>query len=438
MQYSLKKAIKQGCLIVALWAGATNVYSQTERTSFDGSIFSAGLEKKLSAYLEKNNEATSVKSTIKKPNKNLVPPVLENQVKARLAKVKSAIELTYNKDVLGWVHLYTIRKRKYTEEILRRTSFYFPVFEQALKRYGIPEELKYLPIVESALRPNAKSFANAVGLWQFIPSTGSSYGLRQDWLIDERMDIYKSTDAACRYLQGMNKYFNDWQLTLAAYNCGPGRVIQAVKKAKKEAALKGKPFKKDFWNIYKYLPKETRGYVPAFIAASYTLHYYKNHNLTLNNPIPAIPSNVVIVKQFIDLKKFAKALEEPYEKIHLLNTHLKRQVLTPHWKGYPIRIPSNKKEFYEKNKTKILTAARQVNNRNMNYRVRKVKYFPDRKKIKRDRRLRSYHVVKAGDSLEQIAKTHQLSIPEIRLWNLMPSNQVSEGQVLLLLKPRKK
>lgn len=186
------------------------------------------------------------------------------------------------------------------------------------------------------------------------------------------------------------------------------------------------------------MPKETRGYVPAFIAASYTLHYYKNHNLTLNNPIPAIPSNVVIVKQFIDLKKFAKALEEPYEKIHLLNTHLKRQVLTPHWKGYPIRIPSNKKEFYEKNKTKILTAARQVNNRNMNYRVRKVKYFPDRKKIKRDRRLRSYHVVKAGDSLEQIAKTHQLSIPEIRLWNLMPSNQVSEGQVLLLLKPRKK
>lgn len=437
MQYSLKKALKQGCLMVALWAGATTAYSQTN-TSFDGSVFATGVEKKLSAYLNKTNSTKSKKSTVKKANKNLVPPVLEGQVKNRLAKVKSNIELTYNKDVLGWVHLYTIRKRKYTEEILRRTSFYFPVFEKALKRHGIPEELKYLPIVESALRPNAKSFANAVGLWQFIPSTGSNYGLRQDWLIDERMDIYKSTDAACRYLKGMNKYFNDWQLTLAAYNCGPGRVIQAVKKAKKEAATKGKPFKKDFWTIYKYLPKETRGYVPAFIAASYTLHYYKKHNLTLNNPIEAIPSDVVIVKQFVDLKKFAKALEEPYEKIHLLNTHLKRQVLTPHWKGYPIRIPVEKKAFYEQNKTKILMAARRVDKYNMNYRARAVKYFPDRKKIKRDRRIKRYYVVKSNDSLAKIAKTNKVSITEMRLWNLLPSNKVSEGQVLLLLKPRKK
>lgn len=437
MQYSLKKAIKQGCLAVALWAGATTAYSQTNAL-YDGSVLAPEITKKLSAYLEKTGNAKSEKSTVKKPTKKSVPPVLENQVKARLSKVKSSIELTYNRDVLGWVHLYTIRKRKYTEEILRRTSFYFPVFEQALKRHGIPEELKYLPIVESALRPNAKSFANAVGLWQFIPSTGSNYGLRQDWLIDERMDIYKSTDAACRYLSGMNKYFNDWQLTLAAYNCGPGRVIQAVKKAKKEAATKGKTFKKDFWTIYKYLPKETRGYVPAFIAASYTLHYYKNHNLELVNPISAIPSDVVIVKQFVDLKKFAEALGEPYEKIHLLNTHLKRQVLTPHWKGYPIRIPASKKAFYEKNKTKILTAARRVNKYNMNYRARAVKYFPDRKKIKRDRRLKSYYVVKANDSLAEIAQKHQVNIAEMRLWNLLPSNAITKGQVLLLLKPRKK
>ena len=434
MQYSLKKAIRRGCLMIALWAGGTSVYSQN--TSFDGSVFAAELENNLSAF-GKIKKKVAIKPVVKKKfDKNFVPPVLEKEVKARLAKVKSSIELTYNRDVLGWIHLYTIRKREYTEEILRRTSFYFPVFEKTLKRHGIPEELKYLPIVESALRPNAKSFANAVGLWQFIPSTGSSYGLRQDWLIDERMDIYKSTEAACRYLQGMNKYFNDWQLTLAAYNCGPGRVIQAVKKAKREAIVKGIPFTKDFWNIYKYLPKETRGYVPAFIAASYTLHYYEQHNLLLTNPVKAIPSEVVIVKQFVDLKKFAKALNEPYDKIHLLNIHLKRQVLTANWKGYPLRIPKEKKAFYEKNKTKILLAARQVNSHSMNYRVRKVTYFPDRKKIKRDRRIKSYHVVKKGEILEKIAKANKVSVAQIRLWNRMPSNGVSTGQVLLLLKPR--
>lgn len=434
MQYSLKKAIKRGCLVVALWAGGTSAYSQN--TSFDGSVFAAELKNNLSALGKTEKKVISKPVVKNKFDKNFVPPVIENEVKARLAKVKSTIELTYNRDVLGWIHLYTVRKREYTEEILRRTSFYFPVFEKALKRHGIPEELKYLPIVESALRPNAKSFANAVGLWQFIPSTGSSYGLRQDWLIDERMDIYKSTEAACRYLQGMNKYFNDWQLTLAAYNCGPGRVIQAVKKAKKEAITKGVPFTRDFWNIYKHLPKETRGYVPAFIAASYTLHYYNKHNLVLANPIKAIPSETIIVKQFVDLKKFAKALNEPYDKIHLLNTHLKRQVLTANWKGYPLRIPKEKKAFYEKNKTKILMAARKVDKRNMNYRVRTVKYFPDRKKIKRDRRIKSYYVVKKGETLEKIAKANKVSVAQMRLWNRMPSNRITTGQVLLLLKPR--
>lgn len=432
MQYSLNNTIRRSCLlIVFLWAGEMFAQSQNN-TDFDGSVFSTDLEKHLNS--PKKKVETKIKKTEKKISKKLVPPVLENQVKERLGQVKSTIELTYNKDVLGWVHLYTIRKREYTEEILRRTSFYFPVFEKALKRHGIPEELKYLPIVESALRPNAKSFANAVGLWQFIPSTGRSFGLRQDWLIDERMDIYKSTEAACRYLKGMNTYFKDWQLTLAAYNCGPGRVIQAVKKAKKEAKEKGQTFKKDFWKIYRHLPKETRGYVPAFIAASYTLHYYKLHNLTLKNPILPIATETITIKQFLDLKKFAQALNEPYEKIQLLNVHLKRQVLTANWKGYPVRIPADKKAYYQKNKTKILVAARQMSQRNMNFRVRKVKYFPEKRTVKRDRRIKSYYVVQQGETLDKIAKNNKVSVTQMRLWNRLPSEELTKGQVLLILK----
>ena len=448
MQYSLKITIRHlGVLLALLWVAGIKAHSQSRQPS-EESFFLERLKAKWvnSAKASKQKGETSKGATkktsatkkAKKKVKKYVPPVLEDQVKKRLSKVKSDIELTYNKDVLGWVHLYTIRKREYTEEILRRTSFYFPVFEEALRRHGIPEELKYLPIVESALRPNAKSVANAVGLWQFIPSTGKSFGLQQNWLIDERMDIYKSTEAACRYLKSMNNYFKDWQLTLAAYNCGPGRVLQAVKKAKKEAKEKGKPFKRDFWRIYKHLPKETRGYVPAFIAASYTLHYYKLHNLSLLKPMQPLATTTIKVKQFVDLQKFAKALGEPYEKIKLLNIHLKRQVLTANWAGYPLRIPKNKKAFYQQNKYKILTASRQIDRHNMNFRVRKVKYFPE-KRPKPDRRQKVFYVVKKGETIAAIAKANKVKATQIRLWNRIPGDieTASEGQVLLILKPRK-
>lgn len=443
MQYSFKSTIApMGVLLALLWVGGMKAHSQ-DNQSLDGSAFLENLKTKWAKDIQTNkNKANTGKKALTKKNttkikaKKYVPPVLEKQVKNRLSKVKSSIELTYNKDVLGWVHLYTIRKREYTEEILRRTSFYFPIFEKALRRHGIPEELKYLPIVESALRPNAKSPANAMGLWQFIPSTGRSFGLQQNWLIDERMDIYKSTEAACRYLKSMNNYFKDWQLTLAAYNCGPGRVLQAVKKAKKEAKEKGKSFKRDFWRIYKHLPKETRGYVPAFIAASYTLHYYRLHNLDLVKPIKPIATTTVKIKQFVDLQKFAKALGEPYEKIKLLNTHLKKQVLTAHWAGYPVRIPKEKKAFYEKNKYKILTASRLIDRHNMNFRVRKMKYFPE-KRPKPDRRQKIFYVVKKGETIANIAKANEISETQLRLWNRLPTEEASEGQVLLILKPRK-
>ncbi|MBK6410241.1 MAG: lytic transglycosylase domain-containing protein [Flavobacteriales bacterium] len=189
---------------------------------------------------------------------------------------RTPFKLTYNKQVQAYVDMYAERKREQTGRMLGMAQLYFPAFEEALDRYGLPQELKYLAVVESALYPGARSRAAAVGLWQFIIGTGKLYGLRVDSYVDERCDVYKSTDAACRYLRDLHEAFGDWELALAAYNCGPGNVNKAVRRAGGTM---------DYWKIYDHLPRETRGYVPAFIAVNYIFNHASDHNI-----YPVIPN----------------------------------------------------------------------------------------------------------------------------------------------------
>lgn len=183
---------------------------------------------------------------------------------------RTPFKLTYNEPVQAYLDLYTQRKREQTGRMLGLAQLYFPVFEEALDRHGLPHELKYLAVVESALFPGARSRAAAVGLWQFMVGTGKMYGLHVDSYMDERCDVYASTDAACRYLKDLHRIFGNWELALAAYNCGPGNVNKAVRRA--GGTL-------DYWAVYNHLPRETRGYVPAFIAVNYVFNHAADHNI---------------------------------------------------------------------------------------------------------------------------------------------------------------
>ncbi len=185
-------------------------------------------------------------------------------------------DLTYNPIVQSYIDLYVTRKREMSSRMLGLAELYFPIFEEALDRHGIPLEMKYLAVVESALNPAARSKAGAVGLWQFMLPTGKMFGLHADSYIDERHDVYKSTDAACRYLKYLYRLYDDWEMAMAAYNCGPGNVNKAIRRS---------GGKKDYWTIYDHLPRETRGYVPAFIAVNYLFAHHSDHNLYPVSPV---------------------------------------------------------------------------------------------------------------------------------------------------------
>jgi membrane-bound lytic murein transglycosylase D len=207
-----------------------------------------------------------------------IPQYSDSIFSARFKSIQKTIPLNYDKEIRGFINLYLVKKRPLVTRLIGRSYDYYPMFEEKLKAKGMPDELKHLAIIESALNPLAKSPAGALGLWQFIPSTARLYNLRVDGEVDERIDPERSTDAALSYLKDLHRIYGDWLLAIAAYNCGPGNVNKALKKA--AAAGKGRDFK----SIRAYLPRETVGYVPAFVAACYFMNYYSHHNLKAIDP----------------------------------------------------------------------------------------------------------------------------------------------------------
>jgi membrane-bound lytic murein transglycosylase D len=249
----------------------------------------------------------------------------------RLSKLPNIIELPYNNVVKKCIELYVDRRRNLVEYLLGIESFYFPMIEETLEKYDLPLELKYLTIVESALNPTALSRKGASGLWQFMLSTGKTYGLEVNSLIDERRDPVKSTDAACRYLKDLYNIYGDWNLVIAAYNCGAGNVNKAIRRANG---------KTDFWKIYEFLPRETRAYVPLFIAANYTMNYYAYHQL-----YPAqmeIPSTVdtVMITQPIHFDQISNVLNIDKEELRALNPQYKKDIIPGNRKPYVLKLPS--------------------------------------------------------------------------------------------------
>ncbi len=248
----------------------------------------------------------------------------------RLGRMPTVMEMVYNEVVQKFIDRYSGRLRHSISYMLGASNFYIPIFEEALETYQLPLELKYLPVIESALNPKAVSRVGATGLWQFMIGTGKQYGLKVNSLVDERRDPVKSSYAAARYLKDLYKIFGDWNLVIAAYNCGPENINKAIHRAKGE---------KDYWQIYPYLPKETRGYVPAFIAANYIMTYYSLHNICpLRTKLPS-KTDTVIVNKNLHLEQVAAVIGVDIDLLRSLNPMYRRDVIPGASEPLPLRLP---------------------------------------------------------------------------------------------------
>ena len=264
------------------------------------------------------------------PKEEFVARLSKEEFVARLSRIPSVMELSYNDIVQRFIDRYSGRLRYSVSYMLGAANFYMPLFEQALETYQLPLELKYLPIIESALNPKAVSRVGATGLWQFMLGTGRQYGLEVNSLVDERRAPVKSSYAAARYLRDLYRIFGDWNLVIAAYNCGPENINKAIHRAGGE---------KDYWKLYPYLPAETRGYVPAFIAANYIMTYYCEHNICpMTTGLPA-KSDTIMISKDIHLEQIAGVVGTDLDMLRSLNPEFRRDIIPGNTKPYAVRMP---------------------------------------------------------------------------------------------------
>lgn len=259
----------------------------------------------------------------------------------RLSKLPTVIDMPYNSIVRSYIERYTRRGRDQVAALLGLSLYYMPIFEQALEAEGLPLELKYLPVIESALDPNATSKHGAAGLWQFMVGTGKGLGLEVNSMVDERRDPYKSSEKAAKYLKDLYNSYGDWSLAIAAYNCGPGAVNKALRRAG------GTPDTQDYWSIYYYLSPETRGYVPMFIAANYVMNYYDKHNIGPVLPTKPLVMDTVHVAERIHFNQISNVLDIPVEELRVLNPQFRADIIPGNnERSYTLILPSRQVQAY--------------------------------------------------------------------------------------------
>jgi len=335
----------------------------------------------------------------------------------RLKAIHSVVNLPYNSIVRNHIHVYTDRKRDKFEIMLGMREYYFPIIEDIFDYYGLPVELKYMAVIESALNPNAVSRVGATGMWQFMYSTGRQYGLTINSVIDERRDPVKATHAAARYLKDLYRVYKDWGLVIAAYNCGPGNVNKAIRRSGN---------RKDYWEIYYRLPRETRGYLPAYIAATYAMTYHKEHNIRPQEVSFPLATDTVMVTRDIHLSQVAEVLSIPYAELRTLNPHYRAGLVPGSGRAMSLTLPiinvgsfislqdsiaSYRAEHYLKPQTKTASPTRST-------------YIPP--DIKGKSKL--IYVVKEGDNLGYIASWYNVGLSSIRYWNNIYRNTIRIGQ----------
>ncbi len=346
----------------------------------------------------------------------------------RLHALPTVMELSYNKVVQKYIDLYANRRRHMVSYMLAIGQYYFPMFEEMLYKHGLPLELKYLPVIESALNPVAVSRAGATGLWQFMLKTGRQYGMEINSLVDERRDPYKSTEAAVLYLKDLYAIYQDWNLAIAAYNCGPGNVNKAIARSGGH---------RDYWQIYFRLPRETRGYVPAFIAANYIMNYYDSHNICpveSYNDMSAV--DTIHVNNYIHMSQISDVLNIPLQDLRRLNPQYKKDIIPGNYRGgCSVVLPTNKIAHFIEKKKEI---SEYKKNRYNTHRLNTDQYVgnsPSSNSKSYDVK-NTYYVVKRGDNLSAIARRHGTSVDRIKSWNNLNSNRIHVGKRLIVKQTR--
>ena len=344
----------------------------------------------------------------------------------RLSRIPAIMEMPYNEIVRKFIDLYAGRLRNQVAFMLSACNFYMPIFEEALDAYGLTLELKYLPIIESALNPSAVSRAGASGLWQFMIGTGKIYGLESNSLVDERRDPIKATWAAARYLKEMHAIYGDWNLVIAAYNCGPGTINKAIRRAGGET---------DYWKIYNLLPRETRGYVPAFIAANYVMTYYCDHNICpMETNIPTNTDTVQINKS-LHFMQIAELCNVPLDEIKSLNPQYKKQIIPGDHKPYTLRHPIHAiSSFIDRQDTIYAHRSEELFH---NRKVIEIK--DDTPSARRTGKSRgsgnvTYYKIRKGDTLSSIASKYNVRVKDLQRWNGLSKTQISAGKQLKIYK----
>ncbi|NJM16070.1 MAG: LysM peptidoglycan-binding domain-containing protein [Bacteroidales bacterium] len=343
----------------------------------------------------------------------------------RLSRIPAAMDLTYNKIVKRYIEVYTKERREKVELMLGLADYYFPVFDDIFDYYGVPNELKYMSIIESALNPNAYSRAKAVGLWQFMYGTGKLYGLTINSLVDERRDPIKSTHAAARFSKDLYNMFGDWQLVIAAYNCGPGNVRKAMRRSGKT----------NYWDIYYYLPRETRGHVPAFIAATYVMNYYAEHNLKPGQIEMPLAKDTIMVTQKLHLKQVAEVLGIPLQQLKDMNPQYTHDIVPGNEKPYALTIPESAVGDYISLEDSIYQYKNSVffSPANIQPMPTSNSYVP---KAPGDNYAKVHYTVKPGDNLGFIADWYRVSLSDLRHWNNIHRNLIRSGQKLVIYVPK--
>ena len=351
----------------------------------------------------------------------------------RLSRIPTTIEMPLNNITRKFIDTYSTRMKSSVSIMLGASNFYNPIFEEALERYGLPLELKYLPVIESALRPSATSGAGAAGLWQFMIGTGKRYGLEVNTLVDERRDPIKSSDAAARYLRDLYEMFGDWGLAIAAYNCGEGGVQKAVLRSGKQNGA-------DFWSVYNQLPKETRGYVPAFIAATYIMNYYCEHGITPREATLPMEADTVMVQKDITFAQIASKCNVGVDELRAINPQYRKDIVPA---NYALCLPASAIEDFILNEDSIYgckgdeaaglrrtvtedvgveteTTKTSTNTNNRNSRS-----------TRNNRRQQTKSVsVKSGDTLSDIARRNGTTVTKLRQMNGLKGDMIKPGQKL--------
>ncbi len=348
----------------------------------------------------------------------VIPYYSDDMYMERLSHMNTYIEMTFNDIVKKYIEFYSIKRRRQVEVMLGLSEYYFPIFEQALDKYGLPLELKYLPIIESALNPRAISRAGASGLWQFMYSTGKLYKLNVSSFIDERQDPVKASDAAAKYLRDLYDIYHDWQLVIAAYNCGPGNINKAIKRTGKTT----------YWGIYERLPRETRGYVPAYIAAAFSMHNYKELKLIPRKIEMPKATDTILINKELHLMQVSEVLKIPIEKLRLLNPEYKKDIIPANFDTLPLMLPS---EFI----TQFIILKDSI----YNYKdslffnsIHPSQYGSINKTEINSEGVRILYTIKSGDSFGSITKKFNVTGTEIRLWNNIKGNRLIAGKKLVL------